>query len=76
MEAGHDPVINHRPDGRWEINCPRCLMLRASGVDVPIGIGIAIRSWEAAVLVWENHVRQVESPGQPGYGVVTSLRPS
>ena len=52
MEISHDPVINQRPDGRWEVNCPDCLRLRASGVDVPVGIGLSVRSWESAIRLW------------------------
>jgi hypothetical protein len=57
MKTDHNPVIMHRTDGRWEVNCPECLELRASGVAIPVGIGLAVRSWESALLIWENHIR-------------------
>ena len=73
MENSHDPVINHRPDGRWEVNCPDCLRLRASGVEVPVGIGLSVRSWEVAVRLWENHLRPVrESHGDEAKPVVAA----
>jgi hypothetical protein len=74
MENTHDPVIIQRPDGRWEVNCPDCLRLRDSGVDVPIGIGLSVRSWESAIRLWANHVRPgAESEGSQA--LVTSSRP-
>ena len=66
MDTAHDPVIDQRPDGRWEVNCPACVELKASGVEVPIGIGLAVRTWEAALRLWENHVRPV--PESPDHG--------
>jgi len=76
MENPHDPVINHRPDGRWEVACPECLRLRASGVDVPVGIGLAVRSWESALRIWTNHLGPVgDTLGMQAQPVVTSLPP-
>jgi hypothetical protein len=76
MEINHNPVINHRPDGRWEVTCPECLMLRDSGVDVPVGIGLVMRSWESALRIWTNHLGPVgdslDTRAQP---VVTSSPP-
>jgi hypothetical protein len=65
MDIAHDPVIDQRPDGRWEVTCPTCLELKASGVEVPVGIGLAVRSWEVALRLWENHIRPVPEP--PGH---------
>jgi hypothetical protein len=55
MENRHDPIINHRPDGRWEVNCPDCLTLRASVVEMPVGIGLSVGTWESAMRLWANH---------------------
>lgn len=77
MADTHEPIINHRPDGRWEVACPECLRLRTSGVDVPVGIGLAVRSWESALRIWTNHLGPVaESLGRQTQPVVTSSPPT
>ncbi len=74
MASRHDPVINSTPDGRWEVNCPDCLELMAAGVDVPVGIGLSVGSWEVATRLWANHVGLVdESDNRQVQPVVTSL---
>jgi hypothetical protein len=73
MENSHDPVINQRPDGRWEVNCPDCLKLSAKGVELPVGIGLSVGSWESAIRLWSNHVGLVgESEDRQAQPVVTS----
>lgn len=75
METDHDPVINHRPDGRWEVNCPECLRLRTLGVEVPVGIGLSVRSWESAIRLWANHVRPVAEADDRGARKVVARHP-
>jgi hypothetical protein len=75
MQDSHAPVIDRRADGLWEVNCPECLRLRALGVDIPVGIGMSVRSWEYAVRLWMNHLDPVgESQERQAQALITWSR--
>ena len=76
MANNHDPVVHHRADGRWEVNCPECLRLKASGVDVPVGIGLSVRSWDVAIRLWSNHIGLfVDSQDGPQLVITSTYHP-
>jgi hypothetical protein len=48
----HNPIVTHRADGRWVVECRECSDSTSS---VPIGIGIPLSDQITAQRVAENH---------------------
>jgi hypothetical protein len=48
----HNPIVTHRHDGRWVVECREC---RDSTSSVPIGIGILLADQVTAQRLADNH---------------------
>lgn len=53
LKPQHEPVVHRRPDGFWEVTCVGCSLDTA--FDVPIGIGLPLKSRSDAERILQNH---------------------
>jgi hypothetical protein len=56
----HEPIVHRRSDGLWEVVCLGCWL--DSSVELPVGIGLPIKSRSDAERILQNHALATVGP--------------